>query len=186
MLRSQTALNRAQERGIIKVGEISEKEISETLERCAKITEQNAHDFPFVVIKPHGLAHQDEIKEYLQSQGVKILESKTIESWRDFSLFLYSKKPTPEDVEKRLARNRAYAEFEKGNTAIYLLLEKGIPEKKLARIKSELREWYGEDMGFFSHKGTEHLLRSNCIHSPDYENIPWESKVAKYFLQKKQ
>lgn len=182
-MRFQSTLKNVLEKGAFQINEISETEISEVLAKHEKIAGLDADDFPFMVIKPYGLAHQDEIKEYLQSQGVKILESKTIESWRDFSLFLYFKKPTPEDVEKRLARNKAYAEFEKGNTAIYLLLEKGIPEKKLARIKSELREWYGEDMGFFSHKEKEHLLKSNCIHSPNYDNLAWENRVVKFFLK---
>lgn len=181
-IRAQNALQRAHEKGVIPISKINESEINQALAQYVRITEMDADDFPFMVIKPYGLKNEQEICKYLQSQGVKILESKTIEEWRDFSLFLYFKKPTPEDVEKRLARNKAYAEFEKENKASYLLLEKGIPEKKLARIKKELRLCYGEEVGFFSHDGQEHILRSNCIHSPEYKNLEWENKVAKYFL----
>ena len=96
-------------------------------------------------------------------------------------MFLYHK--PGKDIEHRIARNKAYTEVEDSNHAIFLLIEKEVPEKKLSRIKRELRDWYGEKLGVFNYKGKEHFFRSNCIHSPDYEDIPQESKIITYFLK---
>ena len=164
----------------INIGNITQDEIKRFETMYKVINKIRSRDFPFIIIKPHGVKHQDEIIKYLQNQGIIIADIASIKRWNELSLFLYYK--PGRDVEHRLARNKAYSEIEHPNRAIFLMTEKEVPEKKLSRIKRELREWYGEKVGKFYYKGEEHFFRSNCIHSPDYKDLARESKVIKFFL----
>jgi len=183
-VRKQIALQKAHEQGAIEVDKPSAEEVNEVVVAYRAIKELTpSYSFPFMIIKPQGLEHEDEIKAHLKSQGIVILKEISIPDWQRYSLFLYFKDAEGKRAEFRIARNKSYAHFEPKNSALFLLLEEGIPEKKLFRIKHELRNWYGEDIGFFMYDGKECLLRSNCVHVPNYRDLETEHKVAKYFLE---
>jgi hypothetical protein len=183
-LRVQTALLKARKSGIIRIDDVAREEIESFAETYARILNAAPDDSPFMIIKPYGLAHKGEILSYLESQRINVVEVSQIGDWKAFSLFLYCKDTNAADV--RIARNKAYSAVEMPNSAIFLRLEKGVPEKKLNRLKIELREWYGEELHIFSYKGEEHFIRINCAHTPEYSEIPRESRVAGYFLGSRQ
>lgn len=168
------------EENVIVVNEISQDEIRGLLETNEKITKINGTiDNPYAIIKPQGFDYRFAIMEYLEEQGIRILKQIPIEDWSTFSLYLYFKEGR--SPESRLARNKAHRAIEHNN-AIYLQLEKGVPEKKIFRIKREFREWFGEQVRFVKYKDEMFKIRFNCFHVPDYDRIEAESRVARYFL----
>ncbi|MBW2995524.1 radical SAM protein, partial [Candidatus Woesearchaeota archaeon] len=146
MIRADKILQKA-EQEIITIDKISDSEIDGFLKTYEKIKNvENFNDNLFAIIKPQGMVFMIDIMEYLKDQSIGILKKVPIEDWSLFSKFLYYKENS--DVEFRLAKNKAHKIIEP-NSALYLVLENEIPEKKLFRIKREMREWLGEPLQFF-------------------------------------
>ena len=180
-IKEDRILRKAYAEKVITVDRIFEDEVERFSRTCRMIQRIAASDeSPFLIIKPQGMEHRKEIEEYLINQGIVLLKEKVINNWQNLSLFIYA--ADCEDIRFRIAKNQAHTQIDKSNLAVYLLLEEGIPEGKLARIKDELRHWYDEELRFMSYDGEGVLLRANCIHTPDYENLLWEKKVIAYFL----
>jgi MoaA/NifB/PqqE/SkfB family radical SAM enzyme len=177
-IRAHQILKKA-EQSIITIDKISHADISKFLVLYDRIQQTNGYASPFAVLKPQGVKFKSEILGYLKDQGIVILNQIPVDDWLTFSRYLYFKADS--DPEHRIAKSRAHRVVEPNN-ALYLELEQQIPEKKLFRIKRELREWYGEPLGFYLYNGKIWVCRSNCIHVPDYEDLERESKVVKYFL----
>ena len=135
-----------------------------------------------MVVKPLGLRHLREIREYLRGQGVVIEREATLRRWQAAALFLHFRDATGERAAYRIARNRAYARFEGEGPSQVLWLEEGVPDGKLCRIKRELRSWYGERFRYFRYGDEEHLLRANCVHAPETADLPLETGIIERFL----
>jgi hypothetical protein len=128
------------------------------------------------------MKHAEEIKDYLQDQGINILEQKEVLNWESLSLYLYFSERGG-NVAQRIARNQAYCELETPNKALYLQIEKGVPEEKLKRIKKEIREWFGEETGIYDYNGERSYININCMHVPDYKDLKWECQVIDHFFK---
>ena len=177
------AVAEAESRGAISVIAPSDEEIAVAINEKQMILQQDgAGSAPFVIIKPPGLAHADEIREYLASQGVRMTGENAIDDWQSLSLMLYMKNTDKDRVRFRMARNKAFLSFEGNNHAQFLSIEESVPEGKIRRIRLELRRMFPESLFFFSYDDENVLARSNCIHVPDYKDIGYERKVIKYYL----
>lgn len=176
----------ARKQGPIRVGSISDLELRNFRWEHMFADHIPPKDLaPFVIIKPYGLSHEEDILDYLDEQGLVVTEQRAIDDWQALSQHLYLKGADDKTAKFKMARNKAFAKFEKGNRALYLCLEVGIPEKKLARIKSELRRWYPGEYRFMLYEGEEILLRSNCVHVPDYQDIKEEKSIVRMFTARK-
>lgn len=183
MIHNQISLRKGEARPVIEVKEVKDEEVRRVIAHYEKILNiDSCGESPFIVIKPMGIEYENEIKGYLSSQGVVIPGERLIRDWQTFSLYLYLKESDEERVRFKIARNRAYGRFEPSNQSRLLLLEDGVPEKKLLRMKGEFRKWYGEEFGFFSYEGERHRLRTNVIHTPNYRDLARENKVIKFFF----
>jgi hypothetical protein len=167
---------------IIVVRSVGRKELSGFLSTREQILGTPAVDLsPHMIIKPVGLQHIDEIEDYLRSQDIVVTSTKVIDDWQAFSLFMYGIRS--KRAKFRIAKNKVHSRLDPVNCANYLGLEDGIPEKKLHRIRSDLRSWYGEEMYRFTYGGEEGIIRTNSVHVPEYKDLPLEKKVVAYFLK---
>ena len=136
---------------------------------------------PLMVIKPLGMPHRDEIISYIQSQGVTIEAAHAIPDWHTFSLFLYFHDADGEQAAFKIARNMAFSEVEE-NEGLLLVLDAGVPEGKVMRIRREIRDWYGEALAFMRYQGRDYLLRSNAIHASPFEDLERDCKVVRFLV----
>jgi len=163
----------------IGIGTVNAEDIAAYSLRQEAIEKLAPADKSFLIIKPQGYGFRHEIIEYLAEQGVRVEGQTPISNWQALSMHLYHREGC--DVGHRIARSRAHAAVDKGE-ALLLVFEKGVPHKKLLRIRNQLRQWFGEDERFFHHDGKEHGIKINCIHAPDPDRTVYESKVLAYFL----
>jgi molybdenum cofactor biosynthesis enzyme MoaA len=181
--REEAALREARLEPPIEVGPVARGEVEEALGTRDLLRSRPAgKGRPFMVVKPPGMGHLDEIRAHLRGQGVAIQGEATLPRWQAAALFLHLRDATGEEAAYRIARNKAYARLEGEGPAQVLWLEKGVPEGKLRRIKRELRAWYGEEYRRFRHDGGEHLLHTNCVHAPEFSDLEVETRIIEYFL----
>jgi MoaA/NifB/PqqE/SkfB family radical SAM enzyme len=182
-VRGQKAVQAAYENGSIVIDNVTDEEVSDFLQTYEEIQQVELDgNRPFVIIKPQGMEHREHILRYLEEQGLVVREERTIEDWRELSLFLYYRHSGEKDVKFRIAKNKAHTLLDPGNSALCLVLEEGIPEAKLHRIRTQVRNWYGESLRYFEYDGERAMIRSNCIHVLDYSDMDAEKKVVDYFL----
>ena len=167
---------------ITETDRITNKDVNEAVINFNRISKIKSMDFqPFIIIKPMGLKYKNQIKNYLKNQKIVIEKEKLINDWQGFSLYLYLGKNNKKYVIRHIARNRAHRKLNTRNSCLFIRLKKGIPEKKLFRIKQDIRNWQKEKLRFFSYKGDVYPFRLNNIHIPYYADLPRENKVAHHF-----
>lgn len=182
-LRARSHMIKAQKEAKVIAERIKEDELNKVIKTYKEIFNTNTDNLnPFIIIKPEGIEHEEEIKQYLKEQRVKILKETTIENWAQFSLFMYSDKISKKKLKFRLAKNKAYEKIDISNKAMYLMLEKSVPEAKLFRIKQEFRDWFYGKKRILKYEDEEKILDMNCVHSPDLKDLPYQNKVVRYFL----
>jgi hypothetical protein len=171
---------------IVAIDEISDREVKVAIGECREI--RNAPPVesanPFLIIKPLGYRSRDAIRVYLAEMGYPVLAEAELSFWPRLSLFLYMKDKTGLKAAFRIARNRAYEYFEPSSPALLLLLPATAAENELFRIKYELRGLYGEEYGAFRYQGETHLMKATCVHVPNFEDLPYEHRVVRHFLQR--
>jgi len=166
----------------IEIPPVETSRIQKVRRMYARIMETEAGPVrPLMVIKPLGMPHRDEITSYIESQGVTIESMHPISDWHTFSLFLYLQDAKGEQAAFKIARNMAFAEVEE-NEGLLLVLELGVPEGKVMRIRREIRDWYGEALAFMRYQERDYLLRSNVIHASRFEDLERDCKVARFLL----
>lgn len=140
----------------------------------------------FILLKPDGLKHSEEILSYLAEQGLKPLETLLIEDWPGCSLFLYvPAEDLPRMTEGRLLRNAAFRRWDEGR-AMAVLLDPAVPWRKIDRIKREIRAWYGEErLLAVLPDGRSLELRKTPVHVPDRDRLDYELRVVRYFTKKR-
>lgn len=171
---------------VINIPEISDDEMADVMAKFNKINETKINEpYPFFIIKPLGLPKKKEIIRYLFDQGIKILEMDKLPDWFNFTMFLYFKEKHlefPDRVKFKIACNKAFRQLEEPGGYV-LRLEKEVPFKKIYRIKSELRSWFGDEHRVMRYNHEMVTLHLNAIHAPDSMELEWQNKVIEYFLK---
>jgi MoaA/NifB/PqqE/SkfB family radical SAM enzyme len=135
----------------------------------------------FLVIKPYGIPHQDEIRTYLAGEKLGLLTEQAIPNWHELAFYLYFQAKSTVISVERFWRNRAYQMFE-GGTALVVWLDAAVPYRKLARIKAEIRDCFGSlKRNILLPDGRVVEITLNSIHTPDEASLEYELKVMKYF-----
>lgn len=145
------------------------------------LTVKNYHKF--IIIKPYGIRFKNEICKHLGHFNLHAFKQISIPSWHLLALFLYIKAEFHSiDWEKRLFISRSFEQMEQ-NTASLLLLPEQVPFKKLAEIKTEIRQLTGSEKNQRTlANGQKILLTLNAVHTPDEDRLEYELKVLQYFL----
>jgi hypothetical protein len=176
------------EHPVITIEPVGDAEVTAVQTKIGMVREiPLASVYPFAIVKPHAMDRMGEIVNYLQDQGIVILDQAVIPDWADFSLLLYavsSRHESMAGLKFRIARNKAFRQFE-GSRACYLRLEKEVPFAKLYRIKYEIRRWFGEKRRVMEYEGMRYTLHSNAMHSVDPLGLEWANRVVIYWLIRK-
>ncbi|MFC1696768.1 radical SAM protein [Nanoarchaeota archaeon] len=183
MVKNKDKIHKATDYGVIEVFSVENGESQKALNIFDEILSLN-HTEPqnFLIIKPIGMKYIDEIKDYIKYYGISIKGEKIIEKWGDISLFLYASKNKMRNVDIKLARNKAYREFE-DEKAMCLYIENGYDAGILKDLKQDLRNMFDEEFRFYRYKEGVNLLKSNCVHIPDEGDVELENKILNYFLE---
>ena len=171
---------------VLEIPDVSDDEVLRVRAVFHEIHLQNPGGIrPFFIVKPLGVPRIKEILQYLTSQGVGIRSMDRINNWQDFALYLYLKErafDNPGGAAFKIAINRGFRRLE--NIHGYVLwLEKEVPFRKIYRIKSELRKWFGDERRVMQYKGERMTLQVNAIHAPDEAELAWQNKVIEYFVR---
>jgi hypothetical protein len=172
---------------VINIPQISDEEMADVMAKFHRINETKINEtYPFFIIKPLGLPKKKEIIRHLLGHGIKILGMDKLPDWFNFTMFLYFKEKYlefPNRVKFKIACNKAFRRLEEPGGYV-LRLEKEVPFKKIYRIKSELRGWFGDEHRVMRYNNELVTLHLNAIHAPDSMELEWQNKVVEYFLNK--
>jgi len=164
--------------------EASDAAVAQALDTMRAIAAQDTAPLgPFMVIRPLGMPHRDEILAYLAGQRLGAMHAAPIRDWPQSSLFLYHKSRGDGDefaMRKRLAVNAAFSLMEPGQ-ALAVGFEPVVPVAKVHRLRADIRRWYPDRLRLLQYNGVARVLRASVVHAPDPQDLWWENRVVRFF-----
>jgi len=138
-------------------------------DRDLRMCRPDAPLVPFLVIKPSGVAHKDEIYAALRKAKLDVQEEMIIPDWNMAAVGLYAKSVSRERVLRGLLLARALPEVEGQSSAILLTLKGDVDMSVLKGIKQRLRKRFPPEYCLVQQRDNIEVTALNFIHVPDPE-----------------
>jgi molybdenum cofactor biosynthesis enzyme MoaA len=130
----------------------------------------------FLIIKPYGLDHQQELLSMIAKEGIEIEHSLCIDSWHELACFLYSKDERQSTLLSGLERTQAFSKLE-GNEALLLLFKAQPSPDILLKLKYKMRVQVPSKRYQLQAGSSSRPIHVTVAHSPDEVNLKRENTL---------
>jgi len=132
---------------------------------------------PFLVVKPNGIKHRNEIRKILKEEKIQIRSERYISDWNEVALRIYYKPNNKHKIWRGLILKNALPQIEGFRSALVWIVQAGIELSRLKSLKERIREIFIPQHCLIISNNELATTSISFVHTPDQSSFAWEYAV---------